>query len=61
MVHNAEKHSGKKDRGYCYVWVEGEGGRGSKEVGSCILKHIQITYPQLKHLTLSSDSCGGSE
>lgn len=59
-VYNAGIHSGKEDRGYCYVWVEGEASRGSQEVGSCILKHIQ-TYisPSVKHLVLWSDSCGG--
>ncbi|CAG9771496.1 unnamed protein product [Ceutorhynchus assimilis] len=55
-VYNAGVHSGKKELGYCYVWIEGEAGRGSQEVGSCLLKHIQHQVsPTVKHLILRND------
>lgn len=59
-VYNAGVHSGKKDQGYCYVWVEGQAGRGSQEVRSCSMKHIKNHVPAtVKHLILWSDACGG--
>lgn len=59
-VYNAGVHSGSDNRGYCYVWPEGVAGRGAQEVGSCLMKHIQDKLsPEVKHLVLWSDSCGG--
>lgn len=59
-VYNAGIHSGKDDKGYCYVWVEGVAGRGSQEIGSCLIKHIKTHLsPDVHHLALWCDSCGG--
>lgn len=59
-VYNLGIHSGKLNRGFCYVWCENEAGRGAQEVGSCLLKHIETQLaPEVQHLTLWSDSCGG--
>lgn len=58
-VYNLGIHSGKEKRGHCYVWVEGEAGRGAQEVGSCLRKHIQEEMGPVKELILWSDSCGG--
>lgn len=60
-VYNAGVHSGSENRGYCYVWAEGTAGRGSQEVGSCLMKHINEKHvsSKVKHLILWSDSCGG--
>lgn len=59
-VYNAGVHSGKNDRGYCYIWAEDVAGRGAQEVGSCLIKHVQnYLKPEVKYLILWSDSCGG--
>lgn len=59
-VYNLGVHTGTNDQAYCYVWVEGEAGRGSQEVGSCLLKHtFENLKPNVKKLILWSDSCGG--
>ena len=52
-------HDCRSGKGYMYVWHEGTASRGSSEIGSCILKHIQITNPSETHLITFSDSCGG--
>ena len=43
------------------MWSEDIAGRGSNEVGSCILKHLQDMNLSLSvtHLITYSDSCGG--
>lgn len=59
-VYNAGIYSGKENTGYCYIWVEGEAGRGAQEVGSCLKKHIENAVSEnVKHLVLWADSCGG--
>lgn len=59
-VYNAGIHSGKHGKGYCYVWVENQAGRGAQEIGSCIMKHIEKEIQSgITHLVLWSDSCGG--
>jgi hypothetical protein len=46
--------------GYMNVWSENIASRGAQEIGSCLLKHIDnFIPPQVKHLILYSDSCGG--
>lgn len=57
-VYNLGIHSGQTNKGHCYVWLEGEAGRGAQEVGSCPRKHI-IENVTSKKLILWSDSCGG--
>lgn len=59
-VYNFGIHTGSDDQGHCNVWVEGEAGRGSQEVGSCLIKHVmERLKPNVKKLILWSDSCGG--
>lgn len=59
-VYNLGIHSGSNDQAHCNVWVEGEAGRGSQEVGSCLLKHVMERLGNdVKNLILWSDSCGG--
>lgn len=60
-VYNLGIHSGSDDQAHCNVWVEGEAGRGSQEVGSCLYKHIieRLGDSGVKNLILWSDSCGG--
>lgn len=59
-LYNCGIHVASKDLGYCFVWVEGEAGRGAQEVGSCLFYYIKnLLDPKIKNLTLWSDSCGG--
>ncbi|XP_045503544.1 uncharacterized protein LOC123700387 [Colias croceus] len=59
-VYNLGIHTGSDGQAYCNVWVEGEAGRGSQEVGSCLIKHItEKLRDGVEHLILWSDSCGG--
>ncbi|KAL4083711.1 hypothetical protein QTP88_029027 [Uroleucon formosanum] len=59
-LYNTGIYSGKEHQGYCYVWLEGQAGRGAQEVGSCLLKHIKNNLNNnIKDLVLWSDSCGG--
>ena len=53
-----ELHSGL---GCMHMWSEDIASRGSNEVGSCILKHLQDMNlaPSVTHLITYSDSCGG--
>lgn len=58
--YNCSVHTGSDNIGHCYVWVEGEAGRGSQEVGSCITNYIKNKLdPKVQHLALWSDCCGG--
>ena len=58
-TYNLGVHDCGSTKGYMYVWHEGTASRGPNEIGSCILKHIQLTNPTATHLTTFSDSCGG--
>lgn len=49
-IYNLGIHSGKDNKGHCYVWVEGEAGRGSQEVGSCLVKHFKENVHSAKKL-----------
>ena len=44
--------------GKCFVWTETEGGRGSNEVATILLKNFE-QYPNAEHITMFSDTCGG--
>uniref|UniRef100_A0A6P7FQ29 Uncharacterized protein LOC114331484 n=1 Tax=Diabrotica virgifera virgifera TaxID=50390 RepID=A0A6P7FQ29_DIAVI len=59
-LYNLGIHSGSTGKGYFFVWLEHEGGRGTQEVGSCLKKFIaDHLKPTATHLILWSDSCGG--
>lgn len=59
-LYNEGVYSGKGDKGFCYIWVEGEAGKGAQEVGSVLRRHVKEELPpNTKHLILWSDSCGG--
>ena len=45
--------------GFCYCWVEVEGGRGSNEIGTCLLQWINALPPTVTEISLYSDTCGG--
>lgn len=47
-------------RTHCYMWHEGESGRGANEVASCLFNHITNYIPgNVQKLILASDSCSG--
>lgn len=59
-VYNTGIHSGSDDKSYCYVWVEGETGKGAQKTGSCFMYHLKkFLKSGVKNLILWSDSCGG--
>lgn len=43
----------------CYMWHETLGMRGANEIASCIFKEIMDLSPDVKNITLYSDTCGG--
>lgn len=47
------------DIGFMYVWDETVASRGSQEVGSCVVKHLQTRASIAKHIVLYSDPCTG--
>lgn len=49
---------GTKD-GTCYLWDESQGARGSAEIGSCLLTHLESLPNSIKHVILYSDCCAG--
>ena len=45
--------------GTCYLWTEIQGGRGSSDIGTCLIKHISNLPENIKTVRLHSDSCFG--
>nr|CAH7729287.1 unnamed protein product [Callosobruchus chinensis] len=59
-IYNEGIHPGSTDIPYCFTWKEGVAGRGAQEVGSCLVKYINLHLKNgVEHLVLWSDSCGG--
>lgn len=49
-----------ENKGYCFIWKEGEAGRGAQEVGSCLRRFVELFLKQnTETLIMWSDSCGG--
>lgn len=50
-----------KKQGFCYMWHEALGQRGSAEIGSCILEFIKenIMRHSVKEFSFFSDNCAG--
>ena len=46
-------------KGTCYVWDESNGQRGSSEIGTCVIKHINSLPSNVEQVTLYSDCCSG--
>ena len=57
-LYNLGIHVGSSGQGIFNVWLEHEGGRGTQEIGSCLLKYTKHAV-ESKHLRLWADSCGG--
>lgn len=47
--------------GFCYVWNENEGGRGSDEIGSILINFLNSleTFVNVKEVTFYCDCCSG--
>ncbi|CAH0562935.1 unnamed protein product [Brassicogethes aeneus] len=59
-IYNEGIYKGSNNESYCFVWKEGIAGRGAQEVGSCLKFMIdKYVAPEVEHLILWSDSCGG--
>lgn len=59
-VYNFTIMDASKNDGFCFVWDETNGKKGSNEIGSCLLKYIFFNLPDsVTHLTAFSDTCGG--
>jgi len=46
-LYNLGVHSGKDQKGYFYVWMENEGGRGAQDVGSAVKNTSKPDFLQL--------------
>ena len=44
--------------GFCYCWVEVEGGRGSNEIGTYLLQWTSALPTTVTQISLYSDTCG---
>lgn len=55
-IYEDAKQSGN---GYCYLWAETDGNRGSVEVGSCLMKYLESLPVTVKEVVMYSDTCGG--
>ena len=58
-TYNLGIHDCKTGRRCMHMWHEGTASRGSHEIGSCILHHLEKMQSQATKLILYSDSCGG--
>ena len=55
-VYNFTIYSLADGQGYCYIWDETEGRRGSCEIATCILQSLPSV---VKEVTIFSNCCGG--
>ncbi|XP_068083375.1 uncharacterized protein [Anabrus simplex] len=53
-MYNYEIHDCGTNKGYMFLWSENEGGRGSDEVGSCLIKYLEIAKPHAKELHITA-------
>lgn len=51
-------YDSKKD-GYCYLWDETHGKKGSSEIGTCILHYLLKLPETVTHVISYADTCGG--
>ena len=58
-TYNLGVHDCVTEKACMHMWHEGVASRGSEEIGSCILNHIQHMTTSATNLVLYSDSCGG--
>lgn len=55
----SSKNDAKGNEAYCFVWSEGDGKRGTDEIGTCLSKWAANLHEHIQHVTLYSDCRGG--
>lgn len=58
-LYNLGIHSFNSNTGYMYVWNESQGGRGSQDIATYLVKHLKLYAGNHKHVIAYSDSCTG--
>lgn len=58
-VYNLGCHDLSTGKGYMYAWDETVASRGSQEISSCIIKHINTHAASANKIIMYSDSCTG--
>lgn len=58
-VYNFTIYDASNADGYCYVWDETHGQKGSIEIGTCLLKYLFALPVTVSHVASFSDTCGG--
>ena len=58
-LYNLCIHDCGLNKGHMYLWPETIGGRGSNDIGSCILEYFKLVTPVSKKLVVYSDNCSG--
>lgn len=58
-VYNFTIYDAFNSDGYCFVWDETHGNKGSAEIGSCILDYLFNLPETVNHVASFSDTCGG--
>lgn len=46
-------------QGTCFLWDETNWKKGSSEIGTCLLNYISSISPEVEHVVLYVDTCGG--
>ena len=58
-TYNLGIHDCGSEKGHMFIWSEDEAKRGSDEIGSCLIKFLEIEKPQASILHIISDNCRG--
>lgn len=58
-TYNLTVHDSTTKNVYCFMWHEGEGGRGGNQIATCIYKLLISLPNEIKHVVLYSDTCLG--
>ncbi|XP_065663155.1 uncharacterized protein LOC136085726 [Hydra vulgaris] len=58
-VYNFTIFEGHNSDGHCFLWDETNGGKGSCEVSTCLLKYLSSLPDAVKHVSSFSDTCSG--
>lgn len=58
-MYNLTVFSMADQKGYCYMWTEVEGQRGSNEISTCIYKYLESLPKSVQHVIFYSDTCTG--
>lgn len=56
---NLTLHDCSNNQAICFMWHEGMAGRGANQIASCLYKHLLNITPEIKEVTLYSDTCAG--